>query len=805
MTGLITVLLIVVVIFFFKIGGKINVLNDKVDFLIREAKKESIARRTKVYQQVVPPKETVKEEKVTEAEKKPVVEKPIVFEEKSYLVNTEDEPIKVEQSKLAAKMVLEKASVQSEPPKKAPESPAPPKPSFMERNPDLERFIGENLLSKIGIVIFVIGMGFLIKLGIDSDVITESMRVAIGIVIGGGMIGLAHKLRVSFARFSSILIGGALAVLYFTIALAFHEYHLIPQIAAFVIMVLITCFAVLLAIAYDRKELAVLALIDGFESPFFLSTGSGNIAVLFTYILILDIGMLALVYFRKWNIVNYLIYGFTYLLFVAVYLNKYAGAEELHRTTIFMSLTAFYLILFLMTIVYNVKNKVKFRAIEIAMLLSNSALYFGFGLAITNGYKAGLYNGLFTTLVAIFNFVFSYVLYKRNEIDKNLLFLLIGLVLTFMSLVAPIQLDGNYITLFWAVEAVLLLWLSKKGGIEIMKASAFVVLILMLFSLAIDWQQNYYPKGEYIVLSLFLNKVFITGIVALGSLFGIVKLLEVKEQIQIKGVEFLWKKMYVKTTFAIVLFFSFYFELKYQFVRFEYSNFFVYILLGVYNYAFILGLLAYYRVKKSTLLFYVNAAFSSIAILSYITYYLSVTSDARDLLLRTGELVSSGFYWHYVLFGLFLVILINLTKEAHNQYGFKSKEGKIALWILSFLGIFICSAEVGHLSLIYQSGSELSSSAAYKLAPKSVYPVVWALSALVLMILGMKFRLKTLRVASLVLFSITIVKLFFYDLAGNSTGKILSFILLGVILLLISFLYQKLKFIIQDDKDEKNV
>jgi hypothetical protein len=50
MTGLILVLLIVVVIFFFKIGGKINVLNDKVDFLIREAKKESIARRTKVYQ-----------------------------------------------------------------------------------------------------------------------------------------------------------------------------------------------------------------------------------------------------------------------------------------------------------------------------------------------------------------------------------------------------------------------------------------------------------------------------------------------------------------------------------------------------------------------------------------------------------------------------------------------------------------------------------------------------------------------------------------------------------------------------------
>ena len=164
--------------------------------------------------------------------------------------------------------------------------------------------------------------GYLIKRGIDSDVITESMRGAIGIVSGRGMIGLADKWRVSFARCSSILIGGALAVRYFTIALAFHEYHLMPQIAAFVIMVLITCFAVLLAIAYDRKELAVLALIGGFGSPFFLSTGSGNIAVLFTYILILDIGMLALVYFRKCKTVNYLTYGFTYLLFLAVYLNN---------------------------------------------------------------------------------------------------------------------------------------------------------------------------------------------------------------------------------------------------------------------------------------------------------------------------------------------------------------------------------------------------------------------------------------------------------------------------------------------------
>jgi uncharacterized membrane protein len=235
------------------------------------------------------------------------------------------------------------------------------KPSFMERNPDLEKFIGENLLSKIGIVIFVIGMGFLIKLGIDSNVINEGMRVVIGVVIGGGMIGLAHYLRNSFAKFSSVLIGGALSVLYFTIALAFHEYALIPQMGAFIIMVFITAFAVLLSISYDRKSLAILAIIGGFGTPFFVSTGAGDPLALLTYILILDLGMLALVYFKKWNVINYIVYAFTYLLYASVFITQYALEDHVSAGGLFLFLTAFYLIFFVMSIIYNLKNVRKFK------------------------------------------------------------------------------------------------------------------------------------------------------------------------------------------------------------------------------------------------------------------------------------------------------------------------------------------------------------------------------------------------------------------------------------------------------------
>src|SRR5690606_41118393 len=62
-------------------------------------------------------------------------------------------------------------------------------------------------------------------------------------------------------------------------------------------------------------ELPILSLIGGFFVHFMISTGSGNYLVLFIYIAILDIGILALAYFKKWHLVHILAFAFTTLLF----------------------------------------------------------------------------------------------------------------------------------------------------------------------------------------------------------------------------------------------------------------------------------------------------------------------------------------------------------------------------------------------------------------------------------------------------------------------------------------------------------
>jgi uncharacterized membrane protein len=59
---------------------------------------------------------------------------------------------------------------------------------------------------------------------------------------------------------------------------------------------------------------------------------------------------------------------------------------------------------------------------------------------------------------------------------------------------------------------------------------------------------------------------------------------------------------------------------------------------------------------------------------------------------------------------------------------------------------------------------------------------------------------KHLRIAAIVLFTATLLKLFFIDIVHYSTiSKTIVFVALGVLLLIISFLYNKYKNEIEDE------
>ena len=90
--------------------------------------------------------------------------------------------------------------------------------------------------------------------------------------MGGLLLFVAWRLKDSYRTFSSLLAGGAFAIFYVTVAIAYHYYGLFSQTVAFILLVLFTGFMSSLSILYNRRELAIIALVGGFIAPFLVGS-----------------------------------------------------------------------------------------------------------------------------------------------------------------------------------------------------------------------------------------------------------------------------------------------------------------------------------------------------------------------------------------------------------------------------------------------------------------------------------------------------------------------------------------------------
>jgi uncharacterized membrane protein len=697
-----------------------------------------------------------------------------------------------------------------------PRAPKEPEKSFFERHPDLEKLIGEKLLTFIGVTILVIGIAFFVKYAIDKHYINETGRTAIGILCGGVLLGFAHRLRKNFEGFSSVLVGGGIAVLYFTISYAYQVYHLFPQAAAFGILIVITAFTVLLSLSYNRKELAIFAIVGGFCSPLMVSNGTGNLPVLSTYMLILDIGMLVLAYYKKWNIVNILSYCFTILLFSGA-LVKELKAEHPQYAMGLLFATLFYLTFFGMNIINNVRIKVKFSAFEILSLLSNTFLYYACGYIILKEMDAQAYHGLFTLLVAVFNCIFAFLLVRRQEVDRNLFYFLVGLVITFVSLAAPVQLHGNHIALFWAAEGTLLYFLYQKSRINLIRYFSGIITVIGVLAALFNFIEVYvYYSPTNPIMDMFVNKGFITGIVVAITLIISAVLMKKDER---ENVVDQWStkdyRRFLNVTAILLLFLTGFLEMRYNLMVREVAGHAMLIYAATYTGLFTLALYLASRPLKVDYLM-IPAAIIGVLMMGLYGFFPHIsTINVRDEELMYGKL-SNAFSFHYiyavVIIAFAFLIYRLLNKEERYSKSFKD----VYLWLMCFTLVFIASAELDHSYIMSgfsgmnvlnpESGmTEIDQLASQ--SHKIGFPILWGISSFIMIVIGMRKKIRQLRIIALVLFAITIIKLIMLGVYGESqTGKIIAFIISGVILLLVSFLYQKLKRLVleQDQPTDQN-
>jgi uncharacterized membrane protein len=699
------------------------------------------------------------------------------------------------------KEVITGPSIESTPPArpsfKPPVYKAPePQLSFFERHPDLEKFIGENLVNKIGIAILVLAIGFFVKYAIDNDWVGPIGRVGIGVLCGAILIGIAHSLRSSYKAFSSVLVGGGLAVFYFTITLAYHQFHLFNQTASFIILIVITIFAVILSILYDKQELAVIALVGGLASPFMVSSGHANYNALFIYLIVLNAGLLAIAYFKLWRILNASAFGLTVIICAAVIFTLPPAAYVLG----FWYCSVLYLLFFAINLANNVKENKMFIASDFSILLINTSLYFGTGLYLLTAMHQDGLRGLFSASLAAVNLVLSFVLFKAKKVDSNILYLLIGITLTFISLTAPIQLHGHYITMFWAAETVLLYWLYLKSGIRLMKLTSLIVWGAMLVSLFMDWSQLY--SSSALTLNIIANKGFITTLMAAIGSYGLYLLIQKDKSDEIYGLR-VESRLYQYVAFAL-LFLSGLLEINHQFLN-RYPNTklnLLYIMVYVPVFVF-----TFYWLSKKTVAISINWVITlSLLSISIIAYSIATPQffDVQYSMLVEHKISPMHFIAHWVgavFIGLLFYQLISLVKQYLPEYHLKTASWIIAAAIVLYLSLELSLAS----NMLFYSG-KYSMDRITTVYIKTGLPVLWGLLSFAIMWLGMRNKISTLRIISLTLFSVTLIKLFVFDIRNiPPAGKIAAFFCLGVLLLIISFMYQKVKkIIVQDDATPEN-
>lgn len=684
----------------------------------------------------------------------------------------------------------------------------------------LEKFIGENLINKIGIVITVIGVAIGAKYAIENKLISPLTRIILGYLIGIGLLATGIKLKQKYVSYSAVLVSGAIAIFYFITYAAYLFYDMLPQSVAFALMFVFTAFTVVTANHYNKQVISHIGLVGAYAVPFLLSDGSGRVAVLFSYMAIINIGILVIAFKKYWKPLYYVSFAITWMIYISWFFNSYDSRQHIVLGLLFTTLTfvTFYIIL----LAYKLIKKELYDAVDTLLLITNSFVFYGLGYAMLENHHTGSYLlGAFTVATALVHFLAGLFIYKRQPANSTLFYIVGGLVMVFITLAIPVQLDGNWVTIIWALQAALLFWIGRTKANALFEKMSYALMLLALISLIQDWIMAYTDSSYSGISTSFkplINSTFMTSVLVLIAFIFMNYIHN-----NFKTVTPLFKNTLLTNIQAYMLPVSI-FILAYLPLRLEISTYFQqayfktmvigsnlyssntynpdlmsYGSIGVliYTMVFLAGFSLYTRFRtKSTSVALITVALNVVTITVFLVQGLYEISELRtSYVTRASNELFHVSYWNigirYIslaVFAGFLYVTYIVLKAPVLELVYK-KFKAVAQLAIHAISLWVLSSELLHwmdLSGIHGS---------YKLG----ISILWGCYSLLMVVLGIWKSNAWLRIGGMAVFAITLLKLFLYDIAHlNTIAKTVVFVSLGILLLIISFLYNKYKDQIHD-------
>ncbi len=619
-----------------------------------------------------------------------------------------------------------------------------------------EENIGKKWFSRIGIISIFIGMVLFIKYLYDRNLMSPVEKISLGIIIGlimliaGGFLN-NKKYEKKYEYLSRTLTGGGFAVLYLIIYTAYNPYGLIPAGIDMILLGLIIVFAVFLSLRYSSMIIASEAFFLGYIISFLSSINEYTLV----YATVLTIGLVIIVQRKGW--INMGIGGL-----IAVYAthSSWLSGHNLPRdfaiNALFLSL---YFIIFT-ALAYTIRKpseeeaslenfqSVFFKIPEsyhgILIAALNAIFFYGLFYSVINAnYK--IYAGIFTIIVAGVYLGLAYAALIKNA--KELFAIYLTLCTTFITIAIPVQLNYQWITVAWAIEGFVLLIMGFRYNALGLRVFANIVgIIVLVKTLFIDTGLGAFDIDNILKSTRFF--AFLISIITFYASSAMYFKNKDKPEYESKFWEYYLIGGVLLTTVILML------ELNDGWITIAWAiEGFILLLIGFrYNerirvLANIVGIITLVKILfMDTGLrgFDIDNLFKSmrffVFLIAIITFYASSAMYFKNR--DKTEYESESEYWKYYLIGGVLLTTLILMLEL--------KGGLIS--------------------------------------------AAWAIEAIAILIAGFRYELSFVRKVGIGLLLLTIVKVFIFDLAGLETlYRIMSFMVLGAILMGASFLYSKYK------------
>lgn len=353
------------------------------------------------------------------------------------------------------------------------------KPPAGPGSADLESRIGSHWLNRIGITAVLIGVSYFLKFAFDNNWIGPSGRVAIGLLAGIAVVVWSENFRHrGYVIFSYSLKAVGIGVLYLSLYAAFQIYSLVPGSVAFLTMFAVTAATAVMAWTQDAEILAAFALIGGFSTPLLLATGQNREVALFAYVVVLDLGALALVILKPWRRLLLLSYFGT----LGLYIGWYSSFYDITQVRMTVGFATLFFAIFAIAPLLAEPAAKGWMSDSVPPLVAvvNAAGYFLqiYIMFEEIGTKDTAWFAL--ALAALYIFLSRQARGRaRNPEAARIVDLLhLALAIGFITVAIPIRLDAHWVTMGWFVEAAVLLWVADRIHSELL--NVFVVGALVL-------------------------------------------------------------------------------------------------------------------------------------------------------------------------------------------------------------------------------------------------------------------------------------------------------------------------------------